>query len=319
MKAGTNMEQHNRQVPPVSPENYGKRMRRLWGPILIDLAIGIVVSTAAVGVLAFLYMAAHSDVLEAAMQNEDQMLGLYEKIIELYYGFMTVIQGVAAAFTIPVMWYLFHQDRLKEKAAGVIPNKKAPLWQYLAGILMAFALNLALNNLIVIGNIADISETYQQTLDAFYSAALPVQIICLGILTPISEELVFRGLLFKRLRETSAYLQAAVYSAVVFGLMHGNLVQMLFGFIMGMMLSYLYEKYGSVKAPIAAHITINLLSVLATKFELMNWLMEDPMRIGVVTVVCAAVASTMFVLIQRIEEKPDIPGTSEENENLASV
>ena len=94
-----------------------------------------------------------------------------------------------------------------------------------------------------------------------------------------------------------------------------NLVQMLYGFILGMMLSYLYEKYGSIKAPIAAHMAMNLLSILATEFKLPDWLMEDQMRIGIVTVACAFVASTMFVLIQRIEEKPEIPGTSQEKDN----
>jgi len=95
-----------------------------------------------------------------------------------------------------------------------------------------------------------------------------------------------------------------------------KVVQMLYGFILGMMLSYLYEKYGSVKAPIAAHMAMNLLSILATEFNLLDWLAEDRMRMGMVTVGCAFVASTMFVLVQRIEEKPDIPGTSGEKENV---
>lgn len=313
------MEQQNRQMPPVSPENYWKRMRHLWGPILIEIAIGAAVSGAAMAVLSALYMSIHSDALPAIMQSEEQMMGLYDDIWELYYRFFTLIQGVAAAFTIPVMAYFFHRDRVKEKEKGVIPNRKAPIWQYTAAILMALALDLGLNNLIAIGNLSSISDAYQETMTAFYSSALPVQIICLGILTPISEELVFRGLLFKRLRENSAYLQAALYSAFVFGLMHGNLVQILYGFALGMMLAYLYEKYGSLKAPVAAHIAMNVLSILLTRFNTLDWLMEDSMRIGIVTIVCAAVASTMLVLIQRIEEKPDIPGTSGENENLASV
>ena len=58
---------------------------------------------------------------------------------------------------------------------------------------------------------------------------------------------------------------------------------------------------------------------ISTKFELLDWLIEDHMRIGIVTVACAFVASTMFVLVQRIDERPDVPGTSKENENLASA
>ena len=86
-----------------------------------------------------------------------------------------------------------------------------------------------------------------------------------------------------------------------------NLVQMLYGFLLGLMLAYVYEKYGSLKAPVAAHMAMNLLSVLATRYGLYNWMLKD------ITVVCAMIASTMFVLIQRIEEKPEL---KTENENL---
>ena len=71
------------------------------------------------------------------------------------------------------------------------------------------------------------------------------------------------------------------------------------------MLAYIYEKYGSVKAPILAHVSMNLLSVLATEYRLYEWLAEDMMRLGVVTVVCATVAAAMFTFVQRIEEKPE--------------
>ena len=148
---------------------------------------------------------------------------------------------------------------------GIVPNRKAPLWKYAAVVLMSLTLCLGLNNLINIGNLAASDEAYTQTIQALYSAAFPVQIVCLGILVPISEELVFRGLLFQRLRERGTFLQAALYSALVFGLMHMNMVQNLYGYILGMMLAYVYEKYGSVKAPILAHMTMNLLSVTATK------------------------------------------------------
>ena len=63
----------------------------------------------------------------------------------------------------------------------------------------------------------------------------------------------------------------------------------------------MYEKYGSIKAPIFAHIMMNLVSVFATEYQLMSWMAAEYVRIGAITVVCAAVASSMFVLIQRME------------------
>lgn len=312
------MEQQYRQVPPMQPESYGKRVWHLWGPILIKWAVGIGVSMIAMGVLSMVYVMADQEAAMIAMQSEEKMMELYDKILNQYLNASTLIEGVAALITIPIMLWFFHSDRVKERKRGVIPNRKAPLWKYTVGLLMALALSLGLNNLILIGNLSEMSESYQATMEAFYSSPLVVQIVVLAVLVPMSEELVFRGLLFKRLRERATYMQAALYSAVVFGLMHVNMVQMLYGFILGMMLAYLYEKYGSVKAPIAAHMAMNLLSVLATEYKLLDWLMEDKMRMGIVTVACAFVASTMFVLVQRIEEKPGVPSASEGKENLVS-
>ena len=156
-------------------------------------------------------------------------------------------------------------------------------------------------------------------MEVLYTPPLLIQIICLGVLIPVCEELVFRGLMFKRLRARGGYMQAAIYSSVVFSILHVNLVQMIYSFVLGMMLAYIYEKYGSIKAPAAAHVVMNIFSVLATKYELLEWLSADIMRIGIVTVVCAAVAATMFVFIQRIEERPDYPNKPGENENLAAV
>ena len=39
---------------------------------------------------------------------------------------------------------------------------------------------------------------------------------------------------------------------------------------------------------------MNLISVTATQFGLYGWLLADKLRIGAVTVVCAAFAATMF-------------------------
>lgn len=312
-------QQQYKMTTPTPQESHGKKTMRLWAPLLIKWGIAFATMMAAAMVCSFVYMSANQDAVMGAMENQDQMTNLYNAIIEELLKWETLIEGVAALITIPVLLILFHKDRVRERTAGVTPNKKAPLWKYTAGLIMALAMCWGLNNLIVISGISSLSGSYEETMEILYTPSLPVQLICLGVLIPICEELVFRGLLFKRLRERAGYMQAAVYSAVIFGVFHVNMVQMIYGFILGLMLAYLYEKYGSVKAPVAAHIVMNIFSVIATNYGLLDWLMKDIMRIGIVTVVCASVAATMFVFIQRIEEKPDTPNKPEENENLAAV
>lgn len=306
---------HQERKPAETP---GKRFWNIWGPILIKWGIGFGVGVVAMAALMMAYMKTHYQTqaaLEALMSDQSKLMAFYEKMLNKYIDYTTWVEGLTALVTIPVMAILYHGDRKREKKAGFVPDKKAPLWKYPAVIIMALAMSLGLNNLIMIGNLSAVDASYKQTMNAMYSAPLFIQILCLAVLVPICEEYVFRGLFFRRLEKGSSFVYAMIYSSAVFGLLHVNLVQMIYGFVLGLMLAYVYEKYGSLKAPAAAHMSMNLLSVLATKYGLYNWMIKDNIRIGVITVVCAAVASTMFVLIQRIEEKPD---KKVENENLTA-
>ena len=75
------------------------------------------------------------------------------------------------------------------------------------------------------------------------------------------------------------------------------------GFAMAVVFAFVYEKYGSVKAPIIAHISANVAAIFATHYELFDWVMADQMRSGLFTVACAAIAASMYVFIQRMEDE----------------
>lgn len=311
------MEQQNRQVPPtVYPESPGKQFWHIWSPLVVKIGIGFMVSIAVGTVFGIIYIFQHYGITREVLNNAKQMEMISRRFVREYadltremsleyYHYAALIEGITALATIPVLWVMFHKDRVRERLRGVVPNKKAALWKYAAVVVIGMALCVGVNNLMIIGNVSTVGEEYLEIMEALYSAPLAVQVISLVVLTPVCEELVFRGLIFRRLRERAAFMHAALNSAIVFGLMHMNLVQMIYGTLLGMVFAYVYEKYGSVKAPITAHIAANFISVLGTYYQWFEWMMEEPMRIGVITVASAAVASTMFVLIQRIEEKPE--------------
>lgn len=301
--------------PVRKPEN---RFLRIWGPVLIKWGIGMGVSFLAVMVFesftilkksgidlhAVQSMAQVQDIIYRTMLDTNASAELAAQAAEEMMKYTTPIEGITAFLTIPVLLVMFHRDTIRGKLAGFIPNNKAALWKYGAVFVLTAAMTLGLNNLIEISGIMAASEGYENTMDSLYSASLPVQIVCLGLLIPVCEELVFRGLMFRRLRQGGSFLPAALYSSVVFGFLHVNLVQMMYGFFLGFTFCYLYEKYGSVKAPVFAHISSNILSVLLTELKAMEWMAAEPLRMGVITVFCASAASAMYVLIQRIEEKP---------------
>jgi membrane protease YdiL (CAAX protease family) len=178
-----------------------------------------------------------------------------------------------------------------------------------AGISIPFSLGL--NNILILSNLAEYSEAYQEATEALYTPSLPVQIVCVGVIIPIMEEYIFRGVIYKRMRRHATAKRAMISSAIFFGIYHGNSVQMIYAALCGLLLAYLYEKYGSIKAPILAHMLMNIVVCLLTDADGFTWMFSKPIRMALITIGCAALASTVFLEIRKIQEKPDGPEEAE--------
>lgn len=296
-------QQNNPQKPPVRPKG---RFLRIWGPFLLKSLIVYVVSCVFLAVLMGDYFEAtiglDTAVIQEYMSVEDNYYNVFNEVMNRAVPYTTIMEGLAALITIPILLFLFYRDKMRYKMNGVAAVKKAPLWTYTAVVVMSVALCLVINNLLFISNLASLSASYEHTMEALYSPSLGVQIVCLGILVPICEELTFRGLMYKRLREYSGFKTCMFYTAIVFSLVHMNIVQAVYAFIMAVVFAFIYEKYGSLKAPIAAHISVNVAAVLATQYKLFDWIMAEQMRAMILTVASAAIAATMYVFVQRMDE-----------------
>jgi len=95
----------------------------------------------------------------------------------------------------------------------------------------------------------------------------PAVLLLTGLLAcvvgPIAEEFLFRGVLYPTLRATlrgqASFPVAMVVSGVLFALIHTNVLGFLPITMLGCLLAYVYERTGSLFAPMAVHITHNTL------------------------------------------------------------
>ena len=88
-----------------------------------------------------------------------------------------------------------------------------------------------------------------------------VMLFMIGIFAPFSEELIFRGIIFRGYKNSGSVLQAVIWSAVLFGLMHLNFNQAAYAIAMGVMCALVVEASGSLWASIVTHIIFNTPSV----------------------------------------------------------
>lgn len=119
--------------------------------------------------------------------------------------------------------------------------------------------SLGLNIAMELAGVVDKSAEYQKVVADQYSAHFLLGLIAYGLVSPIAEELVFRGIIHNVLKRNMANKVALVYSSVFFGFYHMNYVQGVYGFVMGCLIAYAYEYFGSFKLAVAVHVAINVL------------------------------------------------------------
>ncbi len=77
------------------------------------------------------------------------------------------------------------------------------------------------------------------------------------IIAPIFEEIVFRGVLYRYLKEGTNAIAANFIQAALFGFCHGNMIWGVATFAMGLCFAASYEYKQSLVAPIIMHISVN--------------------------------------------------------------
>lgn len=109
-------------------------------------------------------------------------------------------------------------------------------------------------------------ETVQDTVKLLQESSDPGMIWLMTfaavIAAPVCEEIVFRGYLYGASKRFAGPWVAGLCSALVFGAAHGSLAALLPLFLFGCVLAFLYEKTGSIWAPMSVHLCFNAATVL---------------------------------------------------------
>lgn len=165
---------------------------------------------------------------------------------------------------------------------------------YILIAVMAASLTIGMNLLFQMTGIVQISETYKQVEASQYQVGLTAGTLLYGMVAPIVEEFVFRFGLFRWIRKYRNFLIAAFVSSLVFGVYHGNVVQGLYAFLMGMAIALCYEVEKSFLAPLFFHMISNLLSLHLTYI---GWFCEENCTfLNCMTTIGIACVSIIFLL-----------------------
>lgn len=103
----------------------------------------------------------------------------------------------------------------------------------------------------------ELMEQYAQSSEGLGSTGL-VAVISTVIAAPVVEELVFRGLVYTRLRRAMPPVVAALLSSAVFGALHGQIIWMAYAFVLALVMCAVFERTGSILSTMVLHSAFNL-------------------------------------------------------------
>jgi len=247
-------------------DEFGKA-RRVWRviyPALIYIAVTFVVAFIAIMVV---FMAKFTSLMAPAADGIPDMTGAFASVAEEGVQYLT-----ENALLISLCGYVV-------SAALFIPmwsktRKRYPRWNggkfsvpvALCSAGAAIGINMILSVIITLTGVVEMLPSYDIITDFVTSGSLLLQIVAVGIVGPLAEELCFRGITMNRMSGIRVWIAVGV-QAVLFGIMHLNLLQSAYAAIIGVFLGFLMIRYRSIIYAIIAHIAFNLYTVLLGQVE----------------------------------------------------
>ena len=94
-----------------------------------------------------------------------------------------------------------------------------------------------------------------------------ITIISSGIIGPIYEELLFRYILYNRLKKKYSIKKSLLITTIIFALIHLSPIKIIYAFILGLVINITYEKYKNILSPILIHTSANIIVIFLTEYN----------------------------------------------------
>lgn len=188
---------------------------------------------------------------------------------------------------------LQRRERKGKEREAALPHKSAVSYFLLA--VYAVSALIFLNMLTAFLGLSGKSNTFQQVAENQFAVSLGMGLFLYAGISAVSEELLFRFLLFNRLKR---YADKAIFgmiaSSFLFAIYHGNIVQGSYAFVSGLLISLSYLYFDSFLAPVLFHGVGNAVIFISNKVEAVYNILFSPVSFAVFGIIAAAGAVFMI-------------------------
>ena len=170
-----------------------------------------------------------------------------------------LVTGGGALLALPFLYAAYRKKRSMDMKPMQCPRHLPAgcFFAAVAGSGACLCLNVLLKALVL-------SDGWSSTREAVYGASMTVRVLVTVLLAPLTEELLFRGLIRAELRTHMKPRTAALMGALLFGMYHGNISQGMYAFFLALCLELVCEWSSSLLPAVCMHAGANAASVCFT-------------------------------------------------------
>lgn len=149
------------------------------------------------------------------------------------------------------------------KPGAYIRTKRIKFTDILAAAFLAFGLYVAAGIISSLPVFRPYIDEYNSVMDIIMTGSVWYLLFAVGVAAPIFEEIMYRALILGELSRSFGFFWANLIHSIVFGIMHGNVIQGFYAAMIGFVLGYVYRKSDSIYSVMLVHIFFNAGNVLS--------------------------------------------------------
>ena len=198
-------------------------------------------------------------------------------------NFLMTLTAIATVSTIlfGVIWYKWHRP-IQDKTLKQLCNGTVLLTMLLLGIGLQILVSMCLNVIYPLLP-QTLIEQYDTLMETLLGGNIVLSFVVTVVLAPLAEEFLFRGVTLRKATKIMPFFLANILQASLFGIYHGNLIQGIYAFALGLILGYVAEYFHSIWASILLHAFVNGSAELLSHLPIL--LTETLIGILVITIV----------------------------------
>lgn len=197
-----------------------------------------------------------AELMASGITDDGELNRLMLERVAPYNNYLSAASGLVTILIVFLFFVFKRQNPFKE-----LSFNKTKLSTIVLCLAAGIALNFSCNVLFMFMPESWLAD-YSQASESLDTGSLLSYVIGGVIMAPLAEEIVFRGVVMKRFRKCMSAVFAAVLSAVVFGVCHGDLVWAIYAGSLGIILGLVFSRFDSIIPGICIHLSFNSVSAV---------------------------------------------------------